>query len=65
MLTAYYSKGCDSKQMFQNLKISQADTFETCRNKYDVIHFDVQWFMEPAGYDQKNKQAFIPNEEIR
>lgn len=49
MLTAYYSKGCDSKQMFQNLKIAQADTFETCRNKYDVIHFDVQWFMEPAG----------------
>lgn len=49
MLTAYYSKGCDSKQMFQNLKIAQKDTFETYRNKYDVIHFDVQWFMEPAG----------------
>lgn len=61
MLTAYYSKGCDSKQMFQNLKIGQTDTFETCRNKYDVIHFDVQWFMEPAGGAEKVVSCITEN----
>ena len=29
MLCAYYSKGCDSREMFQNLKISKADNYET------------------------------------
>ena len=28
MLTAYYSKGCDSKEMFAGLKISGMDSFE-------------------------------------
>ena len=27
MLTAYYSKGCDSEEMFSRLKISQAEDF--------------------------------------
>lgn len=49
MLTAYYSKGCDSKEMFSRLKISQNEDCMTYMNQYDVIHFDVQWCMEPAG----------------
>ena len=49
MLTAYYSKGCDSKEMFSNLEISKAPDFEKHLNKYDVIHLDIQWCMEPAG----------------
>ena len=28
MLTAYYSKGCDSKEMFSNLEISKTPDFE-------------------------------------
>ena len=28
MLTAYYSKGCDSKEMFSGLQISSMDSFE-------------------------------------
>ena len=49
MLTAYYSKGCDSKEMFSNLEISKTPDFEKRLNKYDVIHVDIQWCMEPAG----------------
>lgn len=49
MLTAYYSRGCDSRDMFLSLKISQTPDWEKHLNKYDVIHFDVQWCMEPAG----------------
>lgn len=49
MLTAYYSKGCDSKEMFENLEISQSPDFEIYLNQYDVIHWDIQWCIEPAG----------------
>lgn len=49
MLVAYYSKGCDSDQMFQNYAISRSRTFKEHLNQYDVIHFDVQWCSMDAG----------------
>ena len=49
MLSAYYSKGCDSEEMFKSLKISQMGSFKQYLNQYDVIHFDVQWCMMDAG----------------
>lgn len=49
MLTAYYSKGCDSRAMFSELEISKSADFEKHLNKYDVIHLDIQWCIEPAG----------------
>ena len=49
MLAAYYSRGCDSKEMFSTLKISESTEFEKNINKYDVIHLDIQWCIEPAG----------------
>ena len=48
MLTAYYSKGCDSEEMFDGLAISRSASFKTHLNQYDVIHFDVQWCINPA-----------------
>ena len=42
MLCAYYSKGCDSKELFSPYKISSCPSFETYLNKYDVIRFDIQ-----------------------
>ena len=53
MLSAYYSKGCDSKDMFAGWKISGMDSFEKHLNQYDVIHFDVQWCMMDAGAPEK------------
>ncbi len=53
MLTAYYSRGCDSEEMFSGLEVSRSDDFKKHLNKYDVIHFDVQWFLEP-GVDINN-----------
>ncbi len=49
MLTAYYSRGCDSEAMFTDLEISKNIDFKKHLNKYDVIHLDIQWCMEPAG----------------
>ena len=49
MLTAYYSRGCNSEEMFSGLEISKAEDFKRHLNQYDVIHLDIQWCIEPAG----------------
>lgn len=36
MLCAYYSKGCDSKELFMPYHISSSPTFEKYLNQYDV-----------------------------
>ena len=48
MLTAYYSRGCDSRDLFKDLKIAQHPSFEKHLNKYNVIHLNVQRFMNRA-----------------
>ncbi len=53
MLTAYYSKECNSLDMFKELQISKSESFEKHLNKYDVIHFDVQWCMQSSGRADK------------
>ena len=53
MLTAYYSRGCSSGKMFSNLEISKDKDFEKHLNQYDVLHWDIQWCMEPAGGPEK------------
>ena len=45
MLTAYYSKGCDSEEMFAPLAIGKKNDFRKHLNRYDVIHIDIQWFL--------------------
>ena len=49
MRTAYYSRGCDSEEMFAELAIRQSENFQKHLNKYDVIYLDVQWCMMDAG----------------
>ena len=53
MLIAYYSKGCDSEKIFENLEIGKSGTFKEYLNKFDVIHFDVQWCIEAAGGSER------------
>lgn len=53
MLSAYYSKGTDSKDMFSSLAIASSPGYGKHLNKYDVIHFDVQGFVELAGSPSK------------
>ena len=45
MLTAYYSRGCDSREMFSKYKIAKADSFEKHLNKYNVIHINMVNFL--------------------
>ena len=41
MIAAYYSKGCDSHEIFSDLKISKDPTFEDNINRYTVIKLDI------------------------
>lgn len=45
MLTAYYSRGCDSRELFQGLKISEDKDFEKYLNCYNTIFLNVQEFL--------------------
>ena len=45
MLVAYYSRGCDSKEMFSKYKISADPCFEKHLNKYNVIHINMVNFL--------------------
>ncbi len=62
MLVAYYSKGCNSEELFNKLEISKSPSYKDNLNKYDVIHFDVQWCMMDAG--SPNKTVSYINEQI-
>ena len=42
MLAAYYSKGCDSDELFSRFKISKAPDYKKHLNQYNVIHVDIQ-----------------------
>ncbi len=41
MIAAYYSKGCDSRELFKDLKISKDKSYEEKLNKYNVIKIDL------------------------
>ena len=47
MLAAYYSKGCNSDELFSDLKISKSADYKKYLNQYNVIHIDIQNF---TGY---------------
>ena len=46
MLAAYYSCGCDSRELFRGLNIESSDSFETHLNKYNVIHVSIKDFAD-------------------
>ena len=49
LLCAYYSKGCDSREMFSKLKISKAKNYEAYLNKLNFIKIDVASEYQNAG----------------
>lgn len=45
MLVAYYSKGCDSLHIFNDLKISQTELYQKHLNQHNVIYVNMQDFL--------------------
>ena len=55
MLNAYYSKGCDSKELFDKLNISKESTYEEHLNKHNVIWIDMASLYTKID----NKEEFV------
>lgn len=61
MLVAYYSRGCDSKELFADLKIAEEKSFEKHLNQYHVISFDMQKFLVKTNH-VKEMLAYMTEE---
>lgn len=48
MLAAYYSRGCESEELFAGRKIENDPTFREHLNQYDVILLNIQQFLIEA-----------------
>lgn len=49
MLAAYYSRGCDSAELFRGRAIENDKSFQKHRNRYDVIYVNMQYFLLGAA----------------
>ncbi|MDE7186266.1 MAG: AAA family ATPase, partial [Lachnospiraceae bacterium] len=45
MLAAYYSRGCDSTDLFRGFQIEKDESFREHLNRYDVIFLNMQQFL--------------------
>ena len=57
MLNAYYSRGCDSKALFSDLKIASTTDFERHLNQHDVIYLDMTEFAD----NEENGNKYLEN----
>lgn len=57
MLTAYYSRGCDSGEIFSGLKIAESSSFERELNKNTVIYLDMQEMRSIAKSDNNTAEV--------
>ena len=75
MLTAYYSKGCDSRELFDRFKIAKEPCYGKKLNKYNVIYIDVNseyqmimnkdaLLLELTGRIKKELRKAFPSVEI-
>ena len=53
MLSAYYSKGCDSERLFSGLEIAKDRNFTKHLNKYDTIFLNMQEFLSRSDNIQE------------
>ncbi len=57
LMKAYFSKWCDSREIFSNLKIANEPCFEENLNKFNVLHIDLGGFFSSS----ENKNEVLLN----
>ncbi len=62
MMAAYYSKGCDSSELFSGFKIAGDPSFSEHLNKYNVLHLDINAFWSEKG---RGMFEFMKSEVLR
>ncbi len=63
MLVAYYSRGCDSGELFAGCRIEREKSFEEHLNHYDVIYLNIQQFLIEA--DSGKVTEYLEREVLR
>jgi hypothetical protein len=55
MLCAYYSKGCHSEEIFDNLEIAKTERYRDELNNSNVIFMDIQWVRNALKLKKESK----------
>ena len=55
LISAYYSKGCDTREIFSQMKIGQVPEFDKYLNKFNVIKLDLNELYQNAN--KKGEEA--------
>lgn len=63
MLAAYYSRGCDSAELFNGFEIKKDASFGEHLNRYDVIFLNMQQFLIEA--DAGKVTEYLEQEVLR
>lgn len=63
MLAAYYSRGCNSAELFRGLRIEEDASFKEHLNRYDVIFLNMQQFLIEA--DAGKVTEYLEQEVVR
>ncbi len=61
MLCAYYSKGCDSHELFDGLQVAKDPSYEMHINQYNVICLDMTGLITIAQYKNRNLLEYMQN----
>ncbi len=66
MIAAYYSKNCDSREIFSGLKIANDPSFEKYLNKFNVIQLDINGLLSTSttGSVVKDADKYVREEFI-
>ena len=61
MIDAYYSRGCDSAELFEDTKLATNPAYKKHMNKYNVIHLDISSFWDDykANIIEKIKEYVV------
>ena len=65
MMAAYYSRGCDSRELFKGLKMENDLSFQKHLNKYNVLHLDINRFWSSYSNDALNRMRSSVLKEFR
>ncbi len=67
MIAAFYSKNCDSREIFSKLKIAKDSSFEKYLNKFNVIQLDINGLLNTSttGSVIKDANKYVKREFIK
>ncbi len=56
MISAYYSKGCDTREIFSRMKLGQVPDYDKYLNKFNVIKLDLnEWYQKAINEGREKK----------